>query len=70
METVKVKIYEVTVYSENLGIIVYKPFAVKGFDLTTFLSHQPPYVCLGFNSIPKTEKVPAWTVPNDIDFVE
>lgn len=70
MKEVEIKVYEVTVYNENFGIIVYKPFAVKDFDLNTFLSHQPACVCLGFNPTPKVEIVPAWTIPSNIDFVE
>lgn len=69
MEEVEVKVYEIVVHSKEFGIIVYKPFAVKDFDLREFLSHQPPCFCIGFYGV-KTEKVPAWTVPNDIDFVE
>lgn len=70
MEEVEVKVYEIVVHSEEFGIIVFKPFAVKNFDLRQFLTSQPiPCFCFGFYGI-KTEKVPAWTVPKDIEFVE
>lgn len=69
MEQVEIKVYEIVVYNKELGIIVYKPYAVKNFDLKEFLSHQPACVCIAFNGM-KTEKVPAWTVPKDVDFIE
>lgn len=66
----KVPVYKITVKHEEFGLITYKPFAVKGFDLKEFLSHQPSAELVSGSLIPDLEIVPDWIVPEGLEFVE
>lgn len=64
-----VPLYKVTILNLELGLITFKPYAVKGFSVEEFLSHQIAGKLIEANLVPSFEEVPDWSVPPSIEFV-